>query len=125
MKPQGAVELLDMKKNKYEIQLKLNSFLIWNYKIRWSLYAEVAILSGNIIFVNLRNKKKRKRVEILYNLLKNQMLEGKFEVERLYEIEGEENLKCLRNFGRRKKRRRKDVLVLREKEELFLKEEFC
>jgi hypothetical protein len=82
--------------------VKLNSFLIWKYTVRWSIYAEIALLSGNVLFGNLRRRKKRRKIEILFDIMKNSILKTKFEMGKLYVLDNE-NLKLLNQFVKRKK----------------------
>jgi hypothetical protein len=65
-------ELFGNMKVKFGIQVKLNNFLIWKYTVRWNLYAEITLLSGKVTFGYLRNRKKRRRLEILFSLMQGQ-----------------------------------------------------
>jgi hypothetical protein len=115
-------ELFGDTKVKFGIQVKLNSFLIWKYTVRWNLYPEVALLSGKVILGYLRSRKKRRRLEILFSLLQNPILNNRFEWDKLYLI-NQDNLKRLLQFIRKKRRRLKEEIVSREREKNLFKEE--
>jgi hypothetical protein len=103
----------------------LNSFLIWKYTVRWSLYPEITLFNGEMIYGNLRSKKKKRRIEILYELLRKLILEKKFEENKIYKMVNKENMKRLINFASRKKKRKIEIILLSEKKEEFIKERIC
>jgi hypothetical protein len=47
-----------------------------------NLYAEISLLSGTVIFGKSRNKKKKRRIELLYEILKQLILKKKFDEKR-------------------------------------------
>jgi hypothetical protein len=69
--------------------------------------------------VKSKNKKKRRRIEILYELLKKLILDRKFEENKLCIIINRENLKQLINFTDKKKRKKEYVIFLEEEEEFI------
>jgi hypothetical protein len=110
-------------KVRFGVQVKLNKFLIWKYTVRWNLYAEITLLSGRVIFGNLRNKKKRRRLEVLFGLMKEMVLGNKFEKDSLYLI-NQDNLKVMLQFTRKKRRRKLiEELVFEENISNLFKEE--
>jgi hypothetical protein len=116
-------ELFGNTKIKYGIQVKLNNFLIWKYTVRWNLYAEITLLSGKATFGYLRNRTKRRRLEILFSLIPGPILKNRFEMNKLYLI-NRDNLKRLVQFIRRKRKRRlKEEIVSSEHENDLWKEE--
>jgi hypothetical protein len=79
---------------KYGVQVNLNSFLIWKYTIRRNIYAEITILSGIVVFRQIRSRKKRSRLEILFEIMQNPILKNNFNVNNLYML-NKDNLKFL------------------------------
>jgi hypothetical protein len=78
-----------------------------------------------VIFGNSRSRKKKRRIEVLFELLKKLILEGKFEENKIYKMVDKESLKQLINYASRKKRKRFEVTLLKEKKEEFIKEKVC
>jgi hypothetical protein len=99
---------------KYGFQVKLNSFLIWIYTVRWNLYAEISLLSSKVMFGCSRSRKKRRRLEVMYSLWYNLVLKNKFKSNKLYLV-NQSSLKVILKFiVKRKKRRQKKELVYEE-----------
>jgi hypothetical protein len=121
---QEIIECLNVKNVKCRFQMKMNRFLIWKYTARWSVYVEIVLLNENLIFGNICSKKRR-RVELLYDLFRSILLVSKFKREKLYEINDEENWVQLINFARKKKRRKNNFLLVKGEEEKLLKEDVC
>jgi hypothetical protein len=96
-------EILNIRSNSFEIQMKLNNFLIWKYAVRWSLYTKVSLFGNNVINGNSKIKKKRRRMEILCELLKKLILEKKFERDKL-PTGKERKRRCILIGWRRKSR---------------------
>jgi hypothetical protein len=116
-------DLFGNTKVRFGVQVKFNRFLIWKYTVWWNLYAEITLLSGRVIFGNLRNKKKRRSLEVLFILVKEMVLRNKFERDSLYLI-NQDNLKILLQFIRKKRRRKmKEERVFEENISDLFKEE--
>jgi hypothetical protein len=98
---------------KYGVQVKLNSFLIWKYSVRWNIYAEIKLLSGNVVFGQIRSRKKRRKLEILFEVMRNTILKNNFNVDKLY-VMNKENLKFIMQFIRKKRRRRNEEIIFIE-----------
>jgi hypothetical protein len=108
---------------KYGIQVKLNSFLIWKYTVRWNVYAEIALLSGRVVFEHLRSRKNRIRLEVFFDLMQNSILKNNFEMNKLYLL-NHDNLKMLMQFIRKKRRRgeRGEIISFEQENELWEEE---
>jgi hypothetical protein len=105
--------LFDRGKTKVEIQMKFNSFLILKFTMKWNIYAEIALFSGNIVFGNLNSRKKGRGNEIIFDIMKNSILKIKFEVNKLY-ILGSNELEFLIQWIKKKKRRRSENIIMKE-----------
>jgi hypothetical protein len=97
------------------IQAKFNSFLIWKYTVMWNLYAIINLLSCKVTFGCSRSKKKRRRLEVLYNLLYRLMLKNRFESNEMMLI-NQNSLKTILRFMKKKKKRRPKIELIYEKE---------
>jgi hypothetical protein len=85
----GPREVEELFKNdvKYGIQMKVNSFMVWKCTLKWSIYAEVTMFSGIVLFGNLKNKRKRRKVEVLTDIIQSSGLKSKIEFGKLYVLD--------------------------------------
>jgi hypothetical protein len=95
---------------KYGFQVKFNSFLIWKFTVRWNLYAIINLISCKVTFGYSRSKWKRRRLEVLYNLLYSLLLKNGFESNEMMLI-NQDSLKTILRYMKKKKRRLKIELI--------------
>jgi hypothetical protein len=62
--------ILDLKNMTYAIQLKENNYLLWKFKRKWKLIAEIntRFNLAKMEYMMINRKKKRRRINILTNL---------------------------------------------------------
>jgi hypothetical protein len=67
---QKLIELLDLPKSKYAIQLKEEKYLIWKFKQKWNIIGKFDT-NWNIIILEFKTrnrKKKRRKLNMIANL---------------------------------------------------------
>jgi hypothetical protein len=111
----GEIEVLFENEVKYGVQMKVNSFIIWKYTLKWSICAEIAMFSGVVLFGNLKSKKKRRKMEMLINIIQKSGLKFKIKLNKLYVLD-KNSLKFLMQFVGKGKKRKKEIIVMMEKE---------
>jgi hypothetical protein len=70
--------------------------------------------SNSIILNNLGSRKKRKRVDILFNMLNEVMNMIKMEKNKIYNLFNQKNLKHLIRRSRRRRKKNREILYLKE-----------
>jgi hypothetical protein len=96
--------MLILSRNSFGMQKKENSFIIWAISVRWSIYAELNFVHKTALFDNLRSRKKRRRIDLLFNLLKDVVDKMKFEKNKIYNRINRENLRELIRYSCRRKK---------------------
>lgn len=109
-----ATNLLKIWKCSYGIQRNIDRFIIWKYAIKWEVYAEI-LFNGKLIIMNgFGNRKKRRKIDILYDIINSFQRMFKMKNDRIYNLFNQKNLKQLIRKAVKKKRRIKYVLYFEE-----------
>jgi hypothetical protein len=85
-------EIFGIKNKSFGIQVKLNSFLICKYTVKWNLQAEISLLNRIFVFNKSRSKKMMRRIKIIYELLKSLIMKKDFDENKLYKLIDKKNL---------------------------------
>jgi hypothetical protein len=111
-----AANLLKIWKYSYGIQKSIDRFIIWKYAIKCEMYPEM-LFKKKLIYINgYGNRKKRRRIEVLYNAINNIQDLCKLKAGKIYNIFNRENLEHLIRKAVKKKKKEKKILYCKEEE---------
>jgi hypothetical protein len=73
---------LNLEKVSFGVQKEENNFVIWKHAVKWRKYAEISTIGNALIFESFEKRKRRRKVEVIFNCLRRigfckKMKEGK------------------------------------------------
>jgi hypothetical protein len=86
---------LKLWKYSFSLQRSVDRFIIWKHGIKWKRYAEILIEEKTAYINGFGKSKKRRKVDILFNIIDNFRGMFKMKVGRIYNIFNRENLELL------------------------------
>jgi hypothetical protein len=110
----SEISNLKLWKCSFGIQRSIDRFIIWKHAIKWKEYAEV-LIKDKIAYINgFSNRKKRRKIEVMFNVVDNFQIMIKMKAGRIYDIFNRDNLGLLIRKAVRKKRLSKDIYYYKE-----------
>jgi hypothetical protein len=113
-----SADILDLNlwKQSFGCQRSENKFIIWKHVIKWKLYAEVLINEKVALIEGFGRRKKRRRIEVLFNYIMKFNYLVRMKERKLYNIFTKDNLEQL--IRRAVKKKRTDLYCDEKEEEL-------
>jgi hypothetical protein len=115
-----AEKCLKLWKNSYGLQRSIDRFIIWKHSVKWEKYAEILFREKTAIINGFGNRKKRRKIDVLFNVIHNFKDMFKMKTGRVYNIFNGNNLNLLVRKAVKKKGKDKEVICYKEEMDLYI-----
>jgi hypothetical protein len=110
---------LNLKEHMYGCQKEEDKFIIWKHAVKWRRYTEINANEEAVLFENFTKKKKRRKIETIYNCVRRINIEKIMKEGKIYNLFVEGNLEFIIRKAVRK--RNSNLNYLEKEENLNLK----
>jgi hypothetical protein len=94
---------LNLNKQSFGCQREEDKFIIWKHIVKWKKYTEINVNEEALLFEGFGKKKKRKKIETLFNCIKKLNIMKNMKKGKIYNLFTESNLEhIIRKIVRKK-----------------------